>query len=114
VHAQKEERRKVARELHDGIGTYVSRSSLALGRMRTFLDEKSPEHQKVVAECRDLIQAAAGEIRAISYLLHTPTTEDMGLESALDWLVRGFSSRSSIGISSQLAPDLGDSNAKSD
>jgi PAS domain S-box-containing protein len=107
LHAQDEERRKVARELHDGIGTYVSGLSLALGRIRTFLDEKNPEHQKVVAECRDLIQAAAGEIRAISYLLHPPTMEEMGLGSSLEWLVRGFSGRSGITISLQLAPDIG-------
>ena len=107
LHAQDEERRKVARELHDGIGTYVSGLSLALGRMRTFLDENNPEHQKVVAECRDLIQAAAGEIRAISYLLHPPTIEEMGLGSSLEWLVRGFSGRSGITISLQLATDIG-------
>jgi PAS domain S-box-containing protein len=107
LHAQDEERRKVASELHDGIGTYVSGLSLALGRMRTFLNEDNPEHQKVVAECRELIQAAAGEIRSISYLLHPPTIEDMGLESALEWLVRGFSGRSGITISLQLAQDIG-------
>jgi PAS domain S-box-containing protein len=106
LHAQDEERRKVASELHDGIGTYVGGLSLALGKLRTFLDETNPEHQKVVAECRDLIQAAAGEIRSISYLLHPPTIEEMGLESTLEWLVRGFSSRSGITISLQLAPDL--------
>ena len=107
LQAQDEERRKLARELHDGVGSYISGLSLALGKIRTLLNEKNPEHRKVVTECRDLIQAAAGEIRAISYLLHPPTIEDIGLASALDWLVRGFSSRSSIGISLQLAPNLG-------
>jgi PAS domain S-box-containing protein len=107
LHAQDEERRKVAREVHDGIGMYVSGLSLALGKMRTFLDENNPEHQKVVVECRDLVHAAAGEIRSISYLLHPPTMEDMGLGSALEWLVRGFSGRSGITISLQLATDIG-------
>jgi PAS domain S-box-containing protein len=107
LHAQDEERRKAARELHDGIGTYVSGLSLALGRMRTFLDENNPEHQKAVAECRELIQAAAGEIRSISYLVHPPTMEEMGLGSTLEWLLRGFSGRSGITISLQLAEDIG-------
>ena len=107
LHAQDEERRKVATELHDGIGTYVSGLSLALGKMRTFLDEGNPEHQKVVAECRNLIRAAAGEIRSISYLLHPPTMEEMGLRSTLEWLARGFSSRRGITISLQLATDIG-------
>ncbi len=107
LHAQDEERRKVARELHDGIGTYVSGLSLALGKMRTFLDENNPEHQKVVADCRELIQAAAGEIRSISYLLHPPTMEEIGLGPTLEWLVRGFSGRSGITISLQLATDIG-------
>jgi PAS domain S-box-containing protein len=106
LHAQDEERRKVARELHDGIGTYVSGWSLALGRMRTFLDENNPEHQKVVAECRDLIQAAAGEIRSSSYLLPPPTMEEMGLGSSLECLVRVFSGRNGIAISLQLATDI--------
>jgi PAS domain S-box-containing protein len=107
LQAQDEERRKVAREVHDGIGTYVSGLSLALGKIRTFLDDANPEHQRAIAECREMIQAASGEIRSISYLLHPPMIEVMGLESALEWLVRGFSSRSGIGISLQLAPDLG-------
>jgi PAS domain S-box-containing protein len=58
LQAQDEERRKVAREVHDGIGTYVSGLSLALGKVRTFLNDKNPEHQRVVTECRELIQAA--------------------------------------------------------
>jgi two-component system NarL family sensor kinase len=54
-----------------------------------------------------LIQAAAGEIRSISYLLHPPTMEEMGLGSTLEWLVRGFSGGSGITISLQLAEDIG-------
>ncbi|HEY4950522.1 MAG TPA: PAS domain S-box protein [Candidatus Acidoferrales bacterium] len=106
LQVQDDERRTVARELHDGVGTYLSGLSLALGKIRMFLDEKNPEHQEVVAECRDMIQAAAGEIRSISYLLHPPTIEEMGLASALEWLVRGFSSRSGIIVSLQLATDV--------
>ncbi len=78
-----------------------------MGKIRTFLDDANPEHQSAIAECRELIQAAGAEIRSISYLLHPPMIEVMGLESALEWLVRGFSNRSGIGISLQLAPDLG-------
>jgi two-component system NarL family sensor kinase len=107
LQSQDDERRRVARELHDGVGMYVTGLSLARGKTRTFLDEKNPEHRKVVAECRDLIHSAAGEIRSNSYLLHPPTIEEMGLVSALEWLVRGFSSRSGIIISLQLATDLG-------
>jgi PAS domain S-box-containing protein len=106
LQAQDDERRKVARDLHDGVGMYVSALSLALGKLRTYLDERNPEQQKIVAECRDIIQAAAGEIRSISYLLHPPTIEEMGLASALEWLVRGFSSRSGIIVSLQLATDV--------
>jgi two-component system NarL family sensor kinase len=107
LHAQDEERRKVARELHGGIGTYASGLSLALGRLRKFLDEDNPEHQKAASECGELIQAAAGEIRSISYLLRPPTMEEMGLGSTPEWLVRGFSGRSGITISMQLAEDIG-------
>jgi two-component system, NarL family, sensor kinase len=67
-----------------------------------------------VAECRDLIQAAAGEIRSISYLLPPPTMEEMGLGSSLEWLVRGFSGRSGIAISLQLATDIARLKAESE
>ena len=107
LQVQDDERRKLARELHDGIGTYISGLSLALGKIRNFLDEADPAHRVVIEECKELIQAAGGEIRAISYLLHPPTLEELGLESALDWLVKGFSSRSGIAISLNTETRLG-------
>jgi len=107
LRAQDDERRRLARELHDGIGTYVSGLSLALGKIREFLQETDPAHQSVISECKSLIHAAGGEIRAMSYLLHPPTLEELGLESALEWLVRGFSERSGINISLVLPKGLG-------
>ena len=56
--AQDDERRNVARELHDGFGTYISGLSLALGKIRTFVDETNPEQRRVIAESRRLIRAA--------------------------------------------------------
>ncbi len=107
LQVQDRERRRLARELHDGIGTYISGLSLALGSIRTFLDDTNPTHQRVLAECRNLLQVAGGEIRTISYLLHPPTLEEFGLESALEWLVRGFSERSGIKISLDVEAKLG-------
>ena len=94
-----------SRGKHDGVGLCISGLSHALGKIRTFLDESNPEHRTAIAECRDMIQAASGEIRSISYLWHPPMIEVMGLEAAQARWVRGFSSRSGIGISLQLAPD---------
>jgi PAS domain S-box-containing protein len=105
--AQDDERRILARELHDGIGTYVSGLSLALGKIRTFLEEGDPEQCEVITECRELIQAAGTEIRTISYLLHPPTLEPLGLESALGWLIRGFSNRSGIKVTLDAPVGLG-------
>jgi PAS domain S-box-containing protein len=107
LQVQDSERRRLARELHDGIGTYISGLSLALGKIRSLLDETNPVHQKVANECKELIQAAGGEIRTISYLLHPPTLEEFGLESALEWLVRGLSERSGIKISLDVEAKMG-------
>jgi PAS domain S-box-containing protein len=104
---QDRERRRLARELHDGIGTYLSGLSLALGKIRVLLDDTNPTHQSVLNECKNLIRAFAGEIRTISYLLHPPTLEELGLESALEWLVRGFSERSGIKVSLDVEANLG-------
>jgi two-component system, NarL family, sensor kinase len=107
LHVQDHERRRLARELHDGIGTYLSGLSLALGKIRNFLDENDPAHRAVIEECKELIQTACGEIRSISYLLHPPALEELGLESTLDWLVKGFSNRSGIAITLKMDEGLG-------
>jgi PAS domain S-box-containing protein len=107
LRSQDHERRTIAREVHDGIGTSISGLSLALGKLRQFLDDDNPEHRRVLSDCRELIQTAAAEIRTISYLLHPPTLEELGLAPALTQLTEGFSSRSGIRTALSLPKNLG-------
>jgi PAS domain S-box-containing protein len=107
LHAQDNERRRLARDLHDGVGTYVSGLSLSLGKIRGFLDDADPKQQAAIAECKKMVQAVGEEIRTVSYLLHPPDLEDFGLKLAMDGLVRGFSRRSGIRVSLDIADGLG-------
>jgi signal transduction histidine kinase len=54
-----------------------------------------------------LIEQASSEIRTVSYLLHPPMLDEMGISSALVSFVEGFSKRSKITVTLQVAPDLG-------
>jgi PAS domain S-box-containing protein len=107
LRTQDEERRSVAREVHDGVGSHISGLSLALGGLRRFLDESNPEHVRAISNCRELIQTAGAEIRAISYLLHPPTLEQLGLQAALTQLARGLSERGTMKISTNFVANLG-------
>jgi two-component system NarL family sensor kinase len=98
LRAQDEERRRIAMEIHEGIGMYVAGLNFTLGKLQTFLDQSNPEQRRTIDEAKDLIQSAVGEIRSVSYLLHPPTLEVLGLESALRWLVKGFVKLSGIKI----------------
>jgi two-component system sensor histidine kinase UhpB len=106
LRAQDEERRRVAREIHDGIGTYVAGFSLTLARIRTYLDKSNPKHRRAISESSELIRAAAGEIRSVSYLLHPPTLELLGLKPAIELLIKGFSKRSGIKISLETPSEI--------
>jgi two-component system NarL family sensor kinase len=101
------ERRIVAREIHDGIGSHITALTLAFARVRRFLDESNPEHAQIIGEFRSLLQGAAAEIRAVSYLLHPPALEEHGLECALKLLASGFTDRTGIKTNINLPASLG-------
>jgi signal transduction histidine kinase len=83
---QEEERRRIARELHDTTGQQLAALRLNLSRiLRT--PQQPPE---LVEETFALIDRAASEIRTLSYLLHPPMIEQAGLVATLRWYVRGF------------------------
>jgi len=106
LHVQDKERQRIAREIHDGIGQYVAGLSLALGKLTACIDDPNPDFQHTLSECSGLIKAASREIRSISYLLHPPMMNEMGLKSALQWLVKGYRERSEISVSFEASPNF--------
>jgi PAS domain S-box-containing protein len=92
---QDEERRRLGRELHDGLAQTVLAINLSLAQVRQSL--KSEERAGLALEkARALTQQMSREIRTLSYLLHPPLLDELGLVSALREYAHGFSERSSI------------------
>jgi signal transduction histidine kinase len=90
---QDEERRRLSRELHDGLGQNLVAAKLSLSNLAT-----SNPDDSVVNECLKSIDASLAEVRTISYLLHPPLLDDIGIASAARWYVEGLSKRSGIEV----------------
>jgi PAS domain S-box-containing protein len=92
---QDQERRRIARELHDGTAQNLFAISLNLQKLFQ-LSSGNEEIQRLLLECQALDEQSLREIRTLSYLLHPPLLDQAGLVSALQWYVEGFSKRSGI------------------
>jgi two-component system, NarL family, sensor histidine kinase FusK len=102
---QDEERRRIARELHDSAGQLITAIGLNLSVVGAS-ENLSPAASKAVAEAVVLGEELSREIRTMSYLLHPPLLDEAGLASALQWYVSGFGERSKIKVTLQLPPEL--------
>jgi two-component system cell cycle sensor histidine kinase/response regulator CckA len=91
VRTQEEERRHIARELHDSVGQYLSALSMVLDSARN----DAPGSHKL-KEAIKITETCVAEVRTISYLLHPPLLEEAGLASAAAWYIEGFAARSGI------------------
>jgi len=92
---QDQERRRIARELHDGTAQNLFAISINLQRLYQ-LSSENEEIQRLIVECQSLDEQSLKEIRTLSYLLHPPLLDQAGLVSALQWYVEGFTKRSGI------------------
>jgi len=97
---QDEERRRIGRELHDGMAQTVLAVNLSLAQVRQSSPALSESAGRALEKARALLQQMSREIRTLSYLLHPPLLDELGLVSALKEYVHGFSERS--GIETQL------------
>jgi signal transduction histidine kinase len=95
---QDEERRRIGRELHDGLAQTVLAINLSLAQVRQSLSPEAHPAARALEKARSLTQQMSREIRTLSYLLHPPLLDDLGLVSALREYVQGFSERSSIEV----------------
>ena len=98
LHAQDEERRRIARELHDSTGQLLAALQLNL----TLLSKRQPAMSngadKHLTAAIELADQATKEIRTTSYLLHPPLLDEMGLAGALQWYAHGVAERSGLQI----------------
>ena len=95
---QDDERRRIARELHDTTAQNLLVISLNAARLRDADRSGHETVSRLAADIIDLAEQSLQEIRTISYILHPPLLDDIGLESALRWLARGFGERSGITV----------------
>jgi PAS domain S-box-containing protein len=103
---QDEERRRIARELHDVTGQNLT----AIGLNLTVLERSSSldaETRNILLECQRLCEESKQEIRTLSYLLHPPMLDQFGLIGALDWYIGGLKQRAKIKVELDIAPDIG-------
>lgn len=95
-HLQDEERRRIARELHDGTAQNLFAISINLAKLNELRLPEKDDTRSFITESQSLIDQSLQEIRTLSYVLHPPLLDQAGLVSALQWYVEGFSKRSGI------------------
>ena len=103
---QDDERRRIARDLHDSIGQLLAGLTMNLSAARADIDRLSKTATSL-ADSEALVQEMGKEVRTISYLLHPPLLDEAGLSSAVRWYIEGFAQRSKIKIDLDLAADFG-------
>ena len=106
LNIQDEERRRIARELHDVTGQNLTAIGLNLTVLEksAILDDAS---RNIVAECRRLCEESKQEIRTLSFLLHPPMLDQFGLIGALDWYINGFKQRTHMNVTIEGGQDIG-------
>jgi signal transduction histidine kinase len=103
---QDSERRRVARDVHDGLGQYLVGVKMGIDQFARRL-ANDPEGHEAMTELSRLLNQAITETRTISHLLHPPLLDEIGLESALSVYTDGFAKRSGISITLDVSPNLG-------
>ncbi|AGA29069.1 sensor histidine kinase [Singulisphaera acidiphila] len=108
LHLQDEERRRIARELHDNTAQNLAAIHMNLGILERAVSPNDTRHRRLLANCENLIALSIQEIRTLSYLLHPPLLDDFGLVHAMREYAEGFSERSGI----QVALDASDAQCR--
>jgi len=103
---QDEERRRIARELHDSAGQTLAALSMNLMPLEE-ADGFPPRAARAIKESLTLINGLSRELRTISHLLHPPLLDEVGLASALRSFLEGFEERSKIKVTLEIADDFG-------
>lgn len=103
---QDDERRRIARELHDSVGQLLAAIGMNIGIVQAQSNRLDAMGARAISENASLVDEVSREIRTISHLLHPPLLDVAGLASALRWYVDGFAERSKIKVDLDIAADF--------
>jgi PAS domain S-box-containing protein len=107
LQAQDEERRHIARELHDSAGQILAALGMGLAQVAQYTPKDNTRLAKIAEDCQQWVQQLSREIRTTSYLLHPPMLDEVGLPEALRWYFQGLTERSGLDIRLTVADDFG-------
>src|SRR5579864_3481749 len=104
IAAQDQERRRIARDLHDGLGQELSGAKMMVDCLQ--MQNQSAEwKEKAAAEASALIDQAIQQVRSLSHLLHPPMLDEVGLTSSLQWYLDGLTKRSGLETLLKIEPE---------
>ena len=106
LEAQDEERRRIARELHDSTAQELAVVAMNLGRLQDWIEGRDPGAENLLADSLAVLAQANRDLRTLAHLLHPPMLEELGLAGALRYYVEGFSQRSGIRVELECGDDL--------
>ena len=95
---QDDERRHISRELHDSLGQYLTSMKINFDILKRETGSLGEQHRALLIESSDTLEKCVQEVRSVSYLLHPPLLDELGLLAALRWFTAGFSERSGIAV----------------
>jgi PAS domain S-box-containing protein len=99
---QDQERRRIARDLHDGLGQELAVAKMVLDKM--LLQKSTQPTDAAWSQASSIVERAIQQVRTMSHLLHPPLLDEVGLMSALAWYVEGLTKRSGIETSLDVQP----------
>ena len=99
---QDQERRRLARDLHDGLGQELAVAKMVLDKM--ILQKSAQPPEEAWTQASSIVDRAIQQVRTMSHLLHPPLLDEVGLLSALSWYVEGLTKRSGIETSLEVQP----------
>lgn len=100
-----DERRRIAREIHETTVQKLAALQLNLARLRRAGAEPAGEDD-MLGECVALAESSITDLRTLSYLLHPPMLDETGLGSAVRWYATGFAKRSGLEVRIDVPPEI--------
>jgi len=110
MRVQDDERRRIARELHDGLGQWLAAAQINIDMA---LSRSAGKPSPLLQETRNLVDHAVSSIRTMSYLLHPPLLDEAGFEAAAHWFIDGFSKRTGMAVKANFCDSEGRGGAAS-